>query len=425
MRRIPRWALSVVTMASVATVVSGRRSGRNGLVAFGVAVCIALCVGLVDGGRQALAARPGCLVPSVAQVKLAAAEKAIRHSGCRVGRINYRYSVITAKGLVLAQTPPPHAARRRGARVNLVVSNGPKLPAHVLRTIPANSPEGVLGAFGSVWIANHRISQVSRVDPASGKTIATMPAGMGVGWSTPDQDAVWFVGYEDGTVTRVDPNTNKSTIFKTPYPALCGQSAAVPGALWVDVCGDNGFAALLARIDTTTHQVTAQIPAGNGVDSMVADGTTIWAATYNPAQILQIDGTTGTVLKRIPVNGCPQLTPASISGGYLWVGQRDTDDVEPCTGTSSVLRIDTTTGATQAIPVGGPSWVTPGDGLIWAAVKVSGTKEAILRIDPTTLATSTWTTLPMNEQPDGFTYISHQLWLGYFSAYSAWAISTQ
>jgi DNA-binding beta-propeller fold protein YncE len=372
---------------------------------------------------HALAAGSRCVVPDVVEEALPAAEHAIHHHGCRVGRINSRYSAITAKGLVLAQTPHPHAARRRGARVNLVVSNGPKpLPAHVLRKIEAISPEGVLGAFGSVWIANHRIKQISRVDPASGKTIATMPAGTGVGWSTPDQDAVWFVGYEDGTVTRVDPNTNKSTIFKSPYPALCGQSAAVPGALWVDACGDT---TLLARIDTTTHQVTAQIPAGNGVDSMVADGTTIWAATYNPAQILQIDGTTGTVLKRIPVSGCPQVTPASISGGYLWVGQRDTDDVEPCTGTSSVLRIDTTTGATQAIPVGGPSWVTSGDGLIWAAVKVSGTEEAILRIDPTTLAASTWTTLPMNEQPDGFTYISHQLWLGYFSAYSAWAISTQ
>lgn len=395
------------------------------LAALGVAA-IALCAVFPSGSGQALAAGRACVVPNVLHKTLPAAKNAIRHRGCRVGRVSSQFSTGVAKGGILAQSPHPGSKRKRWARVSLVVSRGRKpLPAHVLMKIDANSPEGVLGAFGSVWIANHRLSQISRIDPGSGKTIATMPAGTGVGWSTAGGGAVWFVGDEDGTVTRVDPSTNQSSTFQSPYPALCGQSAAVAGALWVDVCGDAGFVASLARIDTTTHQVTARIPAGNGVDTMVADGTTVWAATYNPAQILQFDGTTGAVLRRIPVSGCPQVTPASIVNGYLWVGQRDSDSTEPCTGTSSLLRIDTATGAKQTIPVGGPSWVTSGDGFIWAAVEISETKETLLRIDPATLTSSSWTTLGMSEQPDGFTYISHELWAGYFSDYSAWAISTQ
>jgi streptogramin lyase len=305
--------------------------------------------------------------------------------------------------------------------VDLVVS---RLPLHVLAKVAADSPEGVLSAFGSVWVANHRVGEVSRIDPSTRKVIATMPASVGVGVPTPDQNAVWFIGEEDGTITRVDPTTNQSTAFQSPYPALCGQSAAVAGALWVEVCGDAGFSAFVARIDTTTHKTTTQVATGNGVDTMVTDGTDVWIATYDPGQVLEIDGTTGSVLRDIPVDGCPQITPDSLADGYLWVGQRDTDDVEPCTGTGSVLRIDTASGATQTIPVGGPSTLAAGGGALWAAVEISATTEAILRIDPTTLTTTTWTKLPMNEQPDGFTYISNELWVGFFDDYSAWVVGT-
>jgi PASTA domain len=367
-----------------------------------------------------------CVVPDVVREALPAAKRAIRHHGCRVGRISSQFSAVIATGHVLAQTPHSHSTRKRGARVNLIVSKGPKpLPPHVLMTVPMVSPEGILGDFGSVWVANHRLGQVSRINPSSGKVIATMPAGRGVGGPTPGQNAVWFVGEQDGTITRADPGTNKSTTFQSPYNALCGQSAAVAGALWVDVCGNAGFSAFVTRFDMTTHKVTAQVATGNGVDTMVADGTNIWVATYNPGQVLEIDGTTGAVLRQIPVSGCPQIAPDSLAAGYLWVGQRDTDEVEPCTGTSSVLRINTTNGAERTISVGGPSILAAGGGTIWAAVKVSGTEEALVRIDPTTLATTNWSKLPMNEQPDGFTYISNELWIGFFDNYFAWVVSTQ
>lgn len=396
---------------------------RRSVLAVGV-VSLVVSVGLAAGGRHAWAARSRCVVPELLEQALPAAKRAIRHHGCRVGRIRFSYSDLP-KGQVVAQHPRYRSVWKRGTRVSLVVSRGPKpLPPRVLAKVAAYSPEGVLGAFGSVWIANHRLDEVSRIDPSTRKVIATMPAGTGVGGPTPDQNAVWFVGEEDGTITRADPATNKSTTFQSPYPALCGQSAAVAGALWVDVCGDSGFSAFVARIDPTTHKTTAQVATGNGVDTMVTDGTNVWIATYDPGRVLEIDGTSGAVLRDIPVQGCPQITPDSLANGYLWVGQRDGDDTEPCTGTSSVLRIDTTSGATQTIPVGGPSTLAAGGGAVWAAVKISPTTEAILRIDPATLTTTTWTKLPMNEPPDGFTYISNQLWVGFFDDYSAWVVNT-
>jgi streptogramin lyase len=396
-------------------------SRSRSVLAVGV-IALVVSVGLAAGARHAAASRSRCVVPELLEDALPAAKRAIRHHGCRVGRIRFSYSSLLPKGQVLSQHPLSHSVRKRGTRVNLVVSRG--LPPHVLARVAASSPEGVLGAFGSVWIANHREGQVSRIDPSTRNVIATMPAEEGVGGPTPDQNAVWFVGEEDGTITRADPATNQSTTFQSPYLALCGQSAAVPGALWVDVCGDSGFSAFVARIDTTTHKTTAQVATGDGVDTMVTDGTNVWIATYDPGQVLEIDGATGTVLRDIPVEGCPQITPDSLANGYLWVGQRDGDDTEPCTGSSSVLRIDTTSGATQTVPVGGPSTVATGGGTVWAAVEVSATTEALLRIDPTALTTTTWTKLPMKEQPDGFTYISNELWVGFFDDYSAWVVNT-
>jgi DNA-binding beta-propeller fold protein YncE len=412
---------------------SKMRRRREHLVRLVVAA--AIVVGLLAGVSSAHALRAGrvgtttrqCVVPKVKGKGLAAAKKAIKRRGCSVGKIRYAFSISVKKGHVLSQRPGPGTHRKRGARVDLVVSKGPKpLPPHVLMKLSADSPEGTLGAFGSVWVSNHRARRVSRLDPQSGHTIAKIGAGFEVGWPVAGPDAVWTVGDGDGTITRIDPTTNHGSTFQSPFDALCGLSAATASAIWVDVCGDTGFHATFDRIDAATHQVTATVAVGNGVGSMVPVGDTIWAASYDPPQILQFDAVTGTVLKRIDVSGCPLLTPTSYADGYLWVGQLGGDDTEPCTGQPNLLRIDVSTGGVTAVPVGGPAWVATGDGYVWAsAPDKKGSHEVITRIDPSSLASTTWTRIPMNEQPDGFAFVNHALWVGWFGDYSIWVVKTQ
>lgn len=392
-----------------------------------LAAAFAGSVGARVATVPAASATGQCVVPNIGGKRLSAAKQALKKQRCKVGSIRYVYSNRVKTRHVLSQRPRPGAHRKRGTRVNLVVSKGPRpLPAHVLMKLNADSPEGTLGAFGSVWVSNHRAGHVSRLDSQTGRTIAKIPAGTEVGWPVAGPDAVWAVGDGDGTITRIDPKTNRGSTFQSPFDGLCGLPAATAGAIWVDVCGGFGFNATLDRIDAVTHRVTATVAVGNGVDSMVAIGNTIWAASYNPAEILQFDAATGTVMKRIGVSGCPLLTPTSYSSGYLWVGQKDGDDTEPCTGKPNVLRINVSTGAVAVVPLGGPAWIATGDGYAWASVPdQSNHHQRVTRIDPNTLASTTWTRLPMDEQPDGFAFINHALWIGWFTNSSIWVVKTQ
>jgi hypothetical protein len=66
-----------------------------------------------------------CVVPNVRGKTLAAARTAIRRANCAVGRVS-RKTASARKGRVTAQSPRVGTTRARGARVNLVVSKGPK-----------------------------------------------------------------------------------------------------------------------------------------------------------------------------------------------------------------------------------------------------------------------------------------------------------
>src|SRR5439155_21396002 len=61
-----------------------------------------------------------------ARLSLAGAKKKLARAGCRVGRIRSANDPRTPKGNVASQEPAPGAVRRRGAKVNLVLSKGRK-----------------------------------------------------------------------------------------------------------------------------------------------------------------------------------------------------------------------------------------------------------------------------------------------------------
>jgi hypothetical protein len=66
-----------------------------------------------------------CTVQPVSWIGLAAAKRATLRANCRVGRIRRAYSRF-GKGIVMAQRPRFGAVLRKGGKVNLVVSRGPR-----------------------------------------------------------------------------------------------------------------------------------------------------------------------------------------------------------------------------------------------------------------------------------------------------------
>jgi hypothetical protein len=67
-----------------------------------------------------------CSVPTVTGKRLNAAKQAIVRGGCRVGKIRSAYSARIAKGRVVAQAPRARTMLAHGAKVDVVVSRGPR-----------------------------------------------------------------------------------------------------------------------------------------------------------------------------------------------------------------------------------------------------------------------------------------------------------
>lgn len=67
-----------------------------------------------------------CVVPNVKRKLVPAAKRAIVNADCRVGAIGRAFSARVARGRIISQSPRAGAQRPEGAKVNFVVSKGPR-----------------------------------------------------------------------------------------------------------------------------------------------------------------------------------------------------------------------------------------------------------------------------------------------------------
>ena len=116
---------------------------------------------------------------------------------------------------------------------------------------------GVVGAFGSIWATG--IDSVIRVDPGTGKLLATVPVEPGSHWTAASADAVW-VTTRTGLV-RIDPQANAvaATIPLAGAPYL-GDPDVVGGKVWVPQVRRNS----IAVVDPAANAVVQTVKAGPG-----------------------------------------------------------------------------------------------------------------------------------------------------------------
>jgi FG-GAP-like repeat/PASTA domain/FG-GAP repeat len=69
---------------------------------------------------------PACVVPDIRGAKLAAAKRALRAGGCRLGRVRSAYSTLVPRGRVLAQARGRGTEMPFGSHVGVTVSKGRK-----------------------------------------------------------------------------------------------------------------------------------------------------------------------------------------------------------------------------------------------------------------------------------------------------------
>jgi YVTN family beta-propeller protein len=166
----------------------------------------------------------------------------------------------------------------------LLVSIDPATNA-VRDTFPAPpAAEALRGGFGSLWVATSQRSVV-RVNPADGSTQATVETGSGSRFMTVGEDAVWVMNQDDGTVSRIDPDTDTvvATVQVSEGRIPGGDIAVGDGAVWVRTQTE-----LATAIDVATDEVVRVLGPAAGSGSIAVTPDAVWITAHDVRKIYRV-----------------------------------------------------------------------------------------------------------------------------------------
>ncbi len=186
-------------------------------------------------------------------------------------------------------------------------------------------------------------------------------------WIAVDE-SVWISNYPKGSITRIDPKTNKvlATIAAGAKP--CSGLATGFGSLWVPNCGDK----TVSRVDLKTGEVKATIPTtiADSEGGIAIGAGSVWLMTDNQGTLARFDPDTNKVVAEIYL-AKGSFVPA-FGEGAVWVTSSQQD---------LVTRVNPRTNlVTETIKVGKkPRFLTIGEGAVWVLNQGDG---SVTRIDP-------------------------------------------
>jgi streptogramin lyase len=194
----------------------------------------------------------------------------------------------------------------------------------VTARLPMSPPGSELGAVGegSLWLTQVAQGTVTRVDPATGRTVATIrvpgaeaPRGIeaAVGPS-----AVWVtydLGLGGGIIARVDPATN--TVAATVrIPDLPGDLAIGDRAVLVRTATDSSVA---YQIDPATNRVAAKVPVCRGSNAVASGAGAFWI-TCDQGTLLRVDPVAHRVAASVGLGGqAGSAGRVAADGSVVWV----------------------------------------------------------------------------------------------------------
>ena len=145
---------------------------------------------------------------------------------------------------------------------------------------PVPGAIGVVAAFGSVWAAGQ--DGVVRVDPSSGRVLATIPVEGGAGWTAASSDAVWVTGASG--LVRIDPHTNAVSATVQLPAGNAGDPDVIAGKVWVPIITRN----LIAVVDPALNTVTATVKVGVGPFVVTNVNGQAWVPSWKGADIWRL-----------------------------------------------------------------------------------------------------------------------------------------
>ena len=182
---------------------------------------------------------------------------------------------------------------------------------------------------------------------------------------TTTSDGVW-VGRADRSVIKVDPRTGK-TLATVRLPFLPGQMVATEGTVWIEAIEGTS----IARLDPLTAKLVDEIEVGTTPQSLAVAEDGVLVAAFDDGVVKRLDTTSGEVADEI-LSGSEEF-PSSVAAGFgaVWISDV-VDDV--------VTRVGDESGSLLEVPVGdSPTQVITGEGAVWVA---NFNARSVSRIDP-------------------------------------------
>jgi YVTN family beta-propeller protein len=178
-------------------------------------------------------------------------------------------------------------------------------------------PSGVAVGAGSVWIGRNDSQAVLRLDPASGRLVATVAVGFRIFNLAADAASVWVVSFQDNMVARIDTTTNAVTLRQ---PLLHAPSSALIAgrSVWISRSGN----ATVVRLDAITGAQEAEIPVGRQPLPLTAGSDSIWVRNEQDSTVSRIDPSTNRVVATVPVDpfyGLDGVDSMVANPGGLWI----------------------------------------------------------------------------------------------------------
>lgn len=183
-------------------------------------------------------------------------------------------------------------------------------------------PFGLVADGQAVWVTNNVGGTVTRLDPATGRTLATVDVGECPERLASSTSAVWVLNACDRTVSRIDPSTDAvvATVVLDAQPQAV---AATDDAVWVTTLG----APNLVRIDPDTNQIAGGSTIPATLVGVVADDDDVWVTDEaDDGRVLRVDPATEEVVEEVAVGPDPSGVALAEDGG-VWIVDRHGDTV--------------------------------------------------------------------------------------------------
>jgi YVTN family beta-propeller protein len=256
-----------------------------------------------------------------------------------------------------------------------------------------DQPVAMAADGSSLWLAEPNVSEVVRVDRASGKRVEQLPVGGSPASVAIADGAVWVASVPGSTLTRIDPTSDTKTAF-----GLGGARAAAlafgVGRLWV---ADPTDAALLA-VDPVSGDVVQTLQVDVHPTALAVATRMLWVADYSAASVTEVDPRSGETIASVPVGNGPAAV--AVGDGAVWVA----NSID-----STVSRIDPASDRVVAtISVGSEPVALAVNGTsVWVANEYASTVSRIDARRDIVVRTS-----PVGGGPIALAWAAGRIWVG-------------